>query len=268
MSDKSTVTKFLLEIDHDGYMEELPNSIRLMVNGVNWWNAGDPSGAAHAEWDYAMATLEAVDNSVANVKDVVPVGSLEFCQAVSEAQRGPVIGAMNIPVPLRSEEFIGRNVFDTADLTGLRQLLRLSEPMLVKPGDTPKRFDAVSVTETSAGICLANVDGPFFASELLQEDILAEWRVFFSRGRIVSARPYTLPVWKAPDLEFTEEAIFAWSQSGTMPAAGTLDIAILESGRNVVIEAHQFIACALYGFEGEDVLRMLSDAWRWHLSIG
>ena len=77
MSDKSTVTKFLLETDCNGHLEELPNSVRLMVNGVNWWNASDPSETAHAEWDYSMATLEAVESGAVNIKDVVPVGSLE-----------------------------------------------------------------------------------------------------------------------------------------------------------------------------------------------
>ena len=41
----------------------------------------------------------------------------------------------------------------------------------------------------------------------------------------------------------------------------TVDVAVLANGQTVLIEVHPFISCGLYGFEGPDLLRMVSAAW-------
>ena len=256
-----STTVFLLEKTGE-FLEELPNKVREMVEGYNRWEAGNPNHGPGKDFDFKIATYEEVINESIDASNVVPVGCIDFCTAVANAQGCPQITALNIPMELRCDEFLHRSVFDVADIHELKQLLKMNDMMFVKPGDRVKRFNPIAVSEDGADVFLYDFPGPYFVSEVIDSDIVGEWRVFFYRGRIVGARPYIFRRWKAPNDKLVQKMLSTWT---TAPTAGTLDIGILANGKNVLIEAHQFIACGLYGYEDPTILRMLRDAWKWQL---
>ena len=164
-----------------------------------------------------------------------------------------------MPPELRDESITGRKCYDFTDEHELIDALQtVPNGFVVKPGDYAKRFDAFKVGRAEY-IDLRDKPGPYFASEYVAKDIEAEWRVFFYRGEIVDARPYLLHSWLAPTDLFAKLVLKEWGENA--PKAGTLDIAILAGGRNILLEVHPMIACGLYGFEDPILLRMLRDAW-------
>lgn len=264
----TTPIRFLLEMT-DGFLAEIPNTVRETINAVNTWFEGDPRNKGKSlPYSYEFASTDDVESGPLSYVDVVPVGSLQFCAAVANHQGLGRIPALNIPTALRSKEFLARQAFDAPDGNALWSLILEHDTIFVKPGDSAKRFDATRVDAVYANDFLRENPGPYFVSTLLPENIVAEWRVFFYRGRIVAARPYVLDEWVAPNAVFVRKALDVWDDK---PPAGTLDVAVLANESNivtanrtnVVIEAHPFIACGLYGFEGEIVLKMMREAWLW-----
>lgn len=268
MHNNAKTTRFLLEMS-DGFLAETPNTVRENIDAANAWFQGDPRNRGEPfPYSYEFASIDDVESGPLSYVGTVPVGSVEFCAAVANHQGLGSIPALNIPTALRSKEFLARQAFDAPDDKALWSLITEHDSIFVKPGDTAKRFDTTRVDAVYASDFLRENPGPYFVSTLLPENIVAEWRVFFYRGRIVAARPYVLDEWVAPNKMFILKALEAWDDK---PPAGTLNVAVLANESNivtanrtnVVIEAHPFIACGLYGFEGEIVLKMMREAWRW-----
>lgn len=185
---------------------------------------------------------------------VIPIGSIEFVQSYLKRFNLPELKAMNIPEPLQETEFTARKVWNAADKAQVRKLCEEEgKTLLVKPGLHPKRFEAVLSTYLDE----LPDDEPLFVSEILTEDIVAEWRAFTLRGRILSIHPYILNRWVVPYQPLVEEM----AQRLEFPACA-LDVAVLKTERTVILEAHPFISCGLYGFEGPYLLNMATTAWR------
>lgn len=239
---------FLLQTDLGGFPNEA-NTVRELIAAENAW---------YGEDRYSFSTLA----EKAEESDV-PVGSVEFCNLFAERIGAPPLPALNVPKPLRGEHITGRKCYDFANEDQLRAALQESpNGFIVKPGDYAKRFDAFKVHRAEY-FDLRDKPGPYFASEVLARDIEAEWRVFFYRGQIVCARPYLMHSWVAPTDLFAKMVLSEWGAAA--PKAGTLDIAILLGGRNILLEAHPLIACGFYGFEDPVLLRMLRAAWEEHI---
>jgi hypothetical protein len=49
---------------------------------------------------------------------------------------------------------------------------------------------------------------------------------------------------------------------GDSITAYTLDVAMLKSGRSVVLEIHNFVSCGLYGFDDAAIIPMLINAFK------
>lgn len=260
------MNRFLLQCEASGHMWELPHTAREVMDALNEWNAGAPGYDQKRDGlTYIMASHEDVLRGGCEVLGVIPVGSVEYVNMVLSRLGRPPLCAVNVPQELRDLSFTGRRVYDAATQDDVSHILSCPEAptsLLVKPGDTPKRFEAQKVTRSDI-TRLRECPGPYFVSEILDKEIDAEWRVFFHHGRIISARPYLLPTWVCPDRAFAERLLKAWP---TAPAAGTLDIAVLEDGTNILLEAHQFISCGLYGFDDPELIPMLRDGWNWELN--
>lgn len=183
----------------------------------------------------------------------VPVGSIEFVNYFLTSQGMDPLQAMNIPPDLEQERFLGRRIFRDVSKEDLPKLEEEYGHLLVKPGRQPKLFEAVRSGEVSV---IPNNE-PLFVSQLLKETIVAEWRVFILRGRILDLRPYILTQWVCPDRDIVD----AMAKILSGYAALALDVAVLAGGRTVAIESHPFIACGQYGFDGPDMIRMAKSAW-------
>lgn len=256
-------TTFLLEADERGWPASLSAPFPDACAEANWL-AGEPL--------YDCATVPSPDGplygggtepdpygprygagTVQESRHVVPVGSVEFVDGFLARQGLGQLQAMNIPPELEHERFLGRRVFRDVRKETLPQLEAEHGPLLVKPGRRPKLFEAARASDLS----VVPNDEPLFVSQLLQEPIVAEWRVFILRGRVLDIRPYIMDRWVCPGRAMVEDM----ARMLRRHAALALDVGVLETGRAVAIECHPFIACGLYGFEGPNLLRMAKSAW-------
>lgn len=193
------------------------------------------------------------DFSAQQSKYKVPVGSIEFVNRFLASQDMAPLQAMNIPPDLEQECFLGRRIFRDVSKEDLPKLEEEYGRLLVKPGRRPKLFEAVRSGEFS----VVPNNEPLFVSQLFKEAIVAEWRVFILRGRILDLRPYILTQWVCPDRGIVD----AMAKALSGYAALALDVAVLAGGQTVAIESHPFIACGQYGFDGPDMIRMAKSAW-------
>lgn len=191
------------------------------------------------------------------IENVIPVGSTAFVHNFLVANAQPYLRAMNIPPELRLPEYLCREIWDGLTKT---EALRLSEKrgerLFLKPALAPKLFAATTTDSTED----VPYDQPLFVYQMLEREwaICAEWRVFVYRNRILDIRPYALDEsWVFPDRVPVNDML-----SDVSHPACTLDGAVLENGETVLLEAHPFIACGLYGFEGADLVKMSKAEWK------
>lgn len=250
---------FLLESDNNGYLYQDTNTIRELIEAENEWNRGNPNNT-EVPITFRTISYGELIRSEPEVDQVTPIGSLRFCNAVGAMQGAKPVSAINVPAAL--ESYAGRKIFRYVGDERLKRLLSEYEGVVVKPADQPKRFDCVELHERDIASFAAKNPPPYFVSEKIQQKIVAEWRVFFWNHRIIGLAPYCLYKWIAPNEDVCKEMLQSWTDA---PIAGTLDVAILETGDNVVIEAHPLISCGLYGFERRELLSMHRAAWREHV---
>lgn len=256
---------FILQDMGNGKLQEFAWLTRELIEAENQWNAFFKDSSPAPGIHYITADKSLIQEKFFALSDsLVPVGSIEFCSEALKSLGLFPVTALNIPASLQDMEITGRDVVrlqNYEELLGFLENQTLRDFFFVKPADFAKRFETEHVLKNNPK-GLKEVPGPYFVSRQLPERIVAEWRVFFHRGRIIDAKPYALDEWVCPKREFVSEILKQWTDA---PPAGTLDIAILQSGRNVLLETHQFISCGLYGFEDREILMMYQDAWRWEL---
>lgn len=93
------------------------------------------------------------------------------------------------------------------------------------------------------------------------DNIISEWRVFVFNDAIVDAKNYRGDFFVCPDEETVSNMVKAYKNS---PRAYTLDVAVTNEGKTVVIECHRFFSCGTYGFGSgrPDIYPiMLSQEW-------
>jgi len=248
---------FYIQTGAQGEMTSDAAAFAAACDEANW--LAETSGGDRFNWT-VDAKVAAMMAAMDGIEHVIPIGSVEFVQNFLTANNLPPLHAMNIPPELRLPEYLRREIWDGLTKT---EALRLSEKrrerLFLKPALAPKLFEATT-TNFPEGI---PIDQPLFVSRLLdgEQAICAEWRVFVYRNRILNIRPYALDEnWVFPDRGLVNDMV-----SDICHPACTLDVAVLENGETVLLEAQPFIACGLYGFEGADLVKMARAAWKEHL---
>lgn len=244
---------------------DLPHITRRLLDIENNWNASNPNFAGKP-LRYRFASLNDIEAEQILPYEI-PVGSIDFCNKCLLALGHKQISAINVPKELQRLALLQRKVYTAHSVDEIKLILHTisnrRNRVLVKPGDVPKRFETISVSIADVDTFLKDIPGPYFISEYLPDNIIAEWRIFFWRQRIVAARPYFLSEWVCPSKAFAKQCLELWPNA---PTAGTIDLAILNNGTTALLEAHQFISCGTYGFEQPEILMMLKDAWQWEIN--
>lgn len=237
---------FILQSDLDGYFQEFPNAIRNSCFYQNWYHHN-----SEYTWE---ACMDPVSLSSETIRSSIPAGSLEFCeQFLKQIDPTKSIPVINIPEEL--ESFANRKIWRRCQKEDIRQLLKTHESLFIKEERKNKGFSNIINAKS-----FIPEETEFLVSEIL--DIAAEWRVFFSMGRIVDAKSYMLDAWIAPNKQGIEEMLRTWK---TQPPSGTIDIALDRSGRQYLLECHPFISVGLYGLDEADTAPMAMRSWRWIL---
>jgi len=94
--------------------------------------------------------------------------------------------------------------------------------------------------------------------EVFSSSIKSEFRCYIHRNRVEDVRNYAGDLFCSPDENYLNSVI---RSNKDFPIAYTIDIGILESGENVVIEYNDMWAIGNYGIPNDLYLRLLKDRY-------
>lgn len=177
-----------------------------------------------------------------DIGEVIPIGSVEFVINFYRIHHGiECIRPINIPRELNKFEFLQRRVFlgnEKNDIVSLSD-----DKYFIKDISGFKKLVDIVPFNKIPG------DENFLASEKI--NILSEWRCFVHNDKLLDVRSYLSDIFIYPDIEKIKEMIGSYTNS---PKAYTLDVAITDKGKTVLIEIHQFFSIGLYGFMDYKIL--------------
>lgn len=239
---------------HTGMMDSDTMVIYDSFNYINWYHNSSEYKLcfSYLGADKIYHTIKDLlnnQNKVIVEHQVIPVGSIEFV----EAYLGKEIKAINIPNDLNSKEFTGRHI-EICNIDRLNQLSKVYNKLFIKDATRCKKFEPMIY---EPGTQYENLPNQLFVSEYI--DIKSEYRAFIFRGNILDCRQYIGTYKDSYDYTLLEKAVNSWKDK---PSAFTLDIAVTNDGKTVIIEAHNFISCGLYGFSDYNKLAyMICNAY-------
>ena len=175
------------------------------------------------------------------------VGSVEFMSMVFKMiDKNP-----RIPRNSNREEII-------MGLKEARDLVEAGKSWFIKPVQnklfTGMVFDKMTISSLkdlseNTNVILAY---PF------KSKILSEWRCYVHYNQIIDIRNYSGNIWIMPNKDYAESVI---KSNRDFPDAYVMDIGILETNENVVIEFNDMWAIGSYGVPNDLYLRLLSDRY-------
>lgn len=225
------------------------------------------------EYDYVLFnSLNFTENSMGInflKKDVIPVGNIEFVEKFLYDYRKIVPKAINIPQELLLPEYLKREV-NIVHLPSINEPMQLGEKKFVK---SLKKIKGVAGITDSIGrefLCEERVeigeDGRSLSKDFIVSDIIdivAEWRCFVFRDRLLDTRQYLGEIGVYPDVSKIKNMISSYKNGSP---AYTLDVAVNNKGETVILECHNFWSCGLYGFSDyNNLLPMISQAFQWEM---
>ena len=246
----------VFEVPYDTLMLSADNiAIYDSFNYINWYTG-------IRQYDLRVSTLGS-KVSYASIRDLaldkdsipledscIPVGSIEYVETIM----GKHIKPTNIPIQLREKQFTDRYVADI-NREELNEYLNNYKELFVKDSERVKGMEPMVARY---GRELGNLSSKLFISEVI--NIKAEWRVFVFRGEVLDCKQYLGKYTDEPDYALINKMVSTWKKS---PTAYTLDVGLLDNGKTVIIEAHNFISCGLYGFNsGNKLALMISVAYK------
>ena len=91
------------------------------------------------------------------------------------------------------------------------------------------------------------------------ESISSEWRLYINNNKIVDARNYAGDFMITPDWNYAKQVLE--ENRSNFPISYTIDIGILKSGKNEVIEFNDMWAIGNYGIPNDLYIRLLKDRY-------
>lgn len=258
-----SVAAFVLQVNEDGVMTPDVATAYECIDAHGWFTgrryitifSSDGLRGAFApsqlsQNSFPLDDYEPLCVGVRPQIPFVPVGSVEFCEGFLQKYHGfDRISSINIPQKLRHDVRVGRlAAYDVApdevksffDAWGVEELF-------VKRSDRCKAWEPRIIRRGS--LCSLPPDGLYLVSSV--QRFVSEWRCFVFRSVLRDIRCYAGDQFVLPAKKGVERMISDWKPS---PLAYTLDVGVTEEGRTVLIEAHNFVACGLYGFDDFGVL--------------
>lgn len=264
MREGDGMSIFIVQADNgSGIMDDFSLELVKACQYQNWYDKSlnhtvylEANGAVQVIGDVIKQTLTELKR---NKTGVIPIGSLEYVQ---DHMGGKKVKPINVPLELCDWYFTKREVYRLESLSDLNISSVGKQARLFIKSDTRCKTNITgeySLEEIDklrdSGVELFNER--LFASSVV--DIQAEWRAFVFNGKIIDVRQYTGDWQEQYKAQFILDAVRAYKDC---PPAYTLDVGILKDGRMVIIEAHNFIACGLYGFNDARILpQMFASAY-------
>ena len=230
-------------------------SVFLEAIAVNSW--------MHPESHCKVSFCSEADLPQKNVKNKIPIGSVSFTNKVLEMQGRPPLLVLNVPEYLRTEAFAGRKtaVVSAEDVLSVYTDWN-TDKLFIKSNERLKAEFTGVYTKSQIQTPLWLEDElpdkeELFVSEVV--DFVSEWRCFVYEKMLYGIRNYTGDEFVIPSKQTIEQCIEA---VGDRFGAYVLDVGVLQNGKTVVVEMHEFMSCGLYGYEDKMLLPMLIKAYR------
>lgn len=204
-------------------------------------------GAIDSAQEYRLTSFEEVESGKFDLllKKHLFVGSVEFMREVFKRAyiRDP-------RVPVNSNR-----THSTSDIRDIRDRVSNGEQMFVKPFKI-KLFTGLVADKTTIN-CLDPYDENemVMVYEPFKSKIESEWRVYVKHDMIEDSHNYSGDVRMNPKYDLVEKAIE--ENKNTFPHAYTIDVGILETGENVIVEYNDMWAIGNYGVPNGRYLEML-----------
>lgn len=202
--------------------------------------------------DYYMGNSRVVEST-----NIIPVGGLNFVSAYLGKHIKP------IDISRVDRKFTGREI-QILSYDEMLTYLDRNGPRFIKSATKCKEFpagkyDKDSIESIEKSINYLHKSHKFMVSELIH--LLAEWRLFIHKGKILDCKQY-MGSWESRfDEAFVKEMVASIPKSIIPYTSYTVDIGLTDANSIVLIEAHNFISCGLYGFEHPNLYKMVKTAY-------
>lgn len=202
--------------------------------------------------DYYMGNSRIVKST-----NIIPVGGLNFVSAYLGKHIKP------IDISGVDRKFTGREI-QILSYDEMTAYLDRNGPRFIKSATKCKEFpagkyDKNSIESIEKSINYLHKSHRFMVSELIH--LLAEWRLFIHKGKILDCKQY-MGSWESRfDDAFVKEMVASIPKSIIPYTSYTVDIGLTDANSIVLIETHNFISCGLYGFEHPNLYKMVKTAY-------
>ena len=233
------------QVRHDFVLE--------MINAVEYHNWREPNsmGIYYAH----LNDLEQLKNDNF-IGTCIPIGTIEFVYKFIDIFIKPngskEIHPLNVPYELNEYTYTKRIIEDEISLNDWNRndwykWLKddaLFDIIFIKSNDIIK--SSINGFYKNDDIFDKNLipNGNYQLSECI--NIISEYRCFIYNNDLKGIQYYSGDFTIFPDINIIYEMIDVFSKSA--PKAYTLDVAITDDKNTVVVEAHEFFSCGLYGF--------------------
>ncbi|MEO6305472.1 MAG: ATP-grasp domain-containing protein [Bacteroidia bacterium] len=138
-------------------------------------------------------------------------------------------------------------------------------PLFIKPHVILKGFTSGVIkknTTTNLRLLFSDVD-QFKIEQLAQistvVEMESEYRCFINKGKIIGIKHYQSSFELFPDIATIKNMV---SDYKSAPISYTLDVAIDDKGKTILVECNDGWCVANYGLDGETYIRFLQDRWK------
>ena len=246
---KFLIQKINGEIRHD-FVYVLMESIRFR----NWLQ-----NAEKIKYRFFDTTEDGVDFKFKPLhRHYVPVGTVEFVSSFINHFYGLTPKPMNVPWELRVYPlFSKRRITDCTDVEVMT--LKNTVKLFVKSNDKIKGYSEIIDTSKEFQVPAGN----YQISDYLT-GIESEWRAFVYNDILVGLQNYCGEFTLFPNPETIKNMIKAFKSA---PIAYTLDVGVRNvdyyQKETIIIEAHDFFSCGLYGFSNLAIYPQMLHRWFW-----
>jgi hypothetical protein len=186
------------------------------------------------------------------IKGNLFVGSVEFMREVFKR-----VGIDNPRVPANSNRPCTiRTLDEVRDL-----IINQNQSWFVKPLEI-KLFTGLVLDKTTIN-CVVSYPGDTqcMVYEPFNEPIVSEWRIYVRNRNLEDSHNYSGDFTISPDYVAIKQHALVNNDLLQFPCSYTIDVGILESGRNVVIEYNDMWAIGNYGVSNYVYLKMLRERY-------
>ncbi len=209
-------------------------------------------GAIDSGRDYRLTTFDEVASGKfdALIKGHLFVGSTDFMKEVFKR-----IGLENVRLPQNSNR-----EYETITLSQARERVSNGRDLFIKPVEI-KLFTGFVLDRMIYG-CLEGLpdDTEVMAYEPFKEPIESEWRIYVRNHQMIDSRNYSGKFYVNPDYGYVTKVLTV-NESRNFPRAYVIDIGILASKENIVIEFNDMWAIGNYGIPNDLYLRALEERY-------